>query len=63
MMVLIEEHQFNSEQLPTGYIINCKLDNDEVIVYGVFNTIDEAIKFGMRLINATVKPIYPPTLH
>jgi hypothetical protein len=62
-MVLIEEHEFNSEQLPNGYIINCKLDNGEVIVYGVFNTIDEAIKFGMRLINAIVKPIYPPTLH
>jgi hypothetical protein len=62
-MVLIEEHEFITEQIPNGYIINCKLDNGETIVYGVFDTIDNAIKFGIKLINATVKPIYPPTLH
>lgn len=62
-MVLIEEHEFITEQIPNGYIITCKLDKGETIVYGVFDTIDNAIKFGVKLINATVKPIYPPTIH
>jgi hypothetical protein len=62
-MVLIEEHEFSIEQLPTGYIVLCRLDNKEDVIYGVFNTVDDAVKFGMKLINATVKPIYPPVLH
>ena len=62
-MVLIEEHEFNSEQLPHGYVVTCKLDSGEIIIYGAFDTIDHAIKFGTKLINAIVKPLYPPVLH
>jgi hypothetical protein len=62
-MVLIEEHEFNSEQLPNGYVITCELDSGQTIIYGAFDSIDDAIKFGTKLINATVKPLYPPVLH
>lgn len=62
-MVLIEEYEFNSEQLPNGYVVECTLDSGQTIIYGAFDTIDESIKFGIKLINATVKPLYPPILH
>lgn len=50
-------------EAPTnGYMVVCALALGD-IHYGLFDTIDEATKFGSRLINATIYPIYTPTLH
>jgi hypothetical protein len=52
-----------TEQLPEGYVTSTKLDDGEVIIYGVFETVDDALKFGSKLINCVAYPIYPPSLH
>lgn len=63
-MVLIEAHEYDSEQPPMGYIITTTLENGSVVInYGVFDTMDEAMKFGSKLINAVGRPIYAPVLH
>lgn len=45
-----------------GYMVVCALATQD-IHYGLFDTIDEATKFGSKLINATIYPMYTPTLH
>lgn len=45
-----------------GYMVICALVHGD-IHYGLFDTIDEATKFGSELINATIYPMYAPTLH
>ena len=53
----------DSEQLPLGYITHTRLPDGDEVIYGVFDTIDEAVAFGDKLIAAIVKPIYSPALH
>lgn len=62
-MVTIDEHDYHVEQPPAGYIVSCKLEDGQVIIYGTFDTTDDAVKFGGNLINAIVHPLYPPVLH
>ena len=52
-----------SEQSPVGYVTSTTLDDGEVIIYGVFETMHKALDFGSKLINCLVYPIYPPSLH
>lgn len=63
MPVMIQEHMRDSEQLPLGYITHTRLPDGDEVIYGVFDTIDEAVAFGNKLIAAIVKPIYSPVLH
>ena len=63
MPSMIQEHARTSEQSPLGYVTHTRLADDDDVIYGVFDTIDEAIAFGDKLIAAIVKPIYRPTLH
>ena len=52
-----------SEQEPVGYVTSTTLDDGEVVIYGVFETVDKALEFGSKLINCVAYPIYPPSLH
>ena len=63
MPVLIQEYERKSEQAPLGYVTHTKLANGDDVIYGVFDTIDEAVDFGDKLISAIIKPIYNPVLH
>lgn len=51
------------EQPITGYVTSTTLDDQEVVLYGVFETQDKAHAFGSKLINHVVYAIYPPSLH
>ena len=63
MPAMIQEHARTSEQPPLGYVTHTKLADGDDVIYGVFDTIDEAIAFGDKLIAAIIKPIYRPTIH
>ena len=52
-----------SEQLPIGYVTITDTDTEGKIIYGIFNTVEEALEFGSKLINFQAFPIYAPTLH
>ena len=52
-----------TEQVPEGYVTSTTLDDGEIVIYGVFETIDKALEFGSKLINCVAYPIYPPSLH
>jgi hypothetical protein len=52
-----------SEQPIMGYVTSTTLDDGEVVLYGVFETLDKAHKFGSKLINHVAYAIYPPSLH
>jgi hypothetical protein len=60
--VTVQGFEHSSEQPPMGFVTLTTID-DEHIVYGVFASVQEAIKFGSNLVNATVVPIYKPALH
>lgn len=51
------------EQPIMGYVTSTTLDDGEVVLYGVFETLDKAHEFGSKLINHVAYTIYPPTLH
>jgi hypothetical protein len=53
----------SDEQIPEGYVTSTVLDDGEFVIYGVFDTLDKAVKFGSSLINFVPHPIYPPSLH
>ena len=63
MPAMIQEHARSSEQPPLGYVTHTRLADGDDVIYGVFDTIDEAVAFGNRLIGAIIKPIYEPVLH
>ena len=63
MPVLIQENEHKSEHRPLGYVTHTKLPDGDDVIYGVFDTIDEAIAFGNKLISAIIKPIYNPVIH
>jgi hypothetical protein len=63
MPVMIQEYARTSEQSPLGYVTHTRLADGDDVIYGVFDTIDEAIAFGDKLISAIIKPIYNPVLH
>jgi hypothetical protein len=52
-----------NEYPPLGYVTVTKTDTDGKVIYGVFNTADEALEYGSHLINCVVYTIYQPTLH
>ena len=56
-------HTMMSEQPITGYVTSTTLDDGEIVLYGVFETLDKAHEFGSKLINHVAYAIYPPSLH
>ena len=50
-------------QQSKGYVIVTTLDSGHDFVYGVFDTEDEARKFGDNLTNYVVHAIHTPVLH
>lgn len=55
-------HFIDTEATREGYMVKCDLPH-ESIFYGTFDTIEDAIVFGEKLINAEIYPLYKPTLH
>jgi hypothetical protein len=53
----------SDEQIPEGYVTSTTLDDGEIVIYGVFETMHKALEFGSKLINCVAYPIYPPSLH
>jgi hypothetical protein len=56
-------NKMSGEQSPVGYVTSTTLDDGEIVIYGVFETVDKAIEFGSKLINFVAYPIYQPSLH
>ena len=61
--IIVQRGTTMNEQLPIGYVTVTETDTDGNVIYGVFDTVDEALEFGSKLINCVAYPIYPPTLH
>ena len=61
--IIVQRGNTMSEQKPEGYVTSTTLDDGEVVIYGVFETVDKALEFGSKLINCVAYPIYPPSLH
>lgn len=60
--VIVQGFEYASEQPPIGYVTSTNIDGN-YLLYGTFDTVEQAIGFGSKLINATVIPIYRPVLH
>jgi len=60
--VIVQGFEYSSEQPPVGFVTLTTVDSDRIL-YGVFASVQEAATFGSKLVNATVIPIYRPTLH
>ena len=60
--VIVQGFEYSSEQPPVGFVTLTTLDSDRIL-YGVFASVQEAAAFGGKLVNATVVPIYQPSLH
>jgi hypothetical protein len=63
MTTTIEVHRASDSMMPLGWITITKTQEGETAVYGIFPTAIEATIHGDKLINASVVPIYKPTLH
>jgi hypothetical protein len=63
MPVMIQEDARTMEQPPLGYVTHTRLADGDDVIYGVFDTVQEAVAFGNGLVAAIVKPIYRPSLH
>ena len=61
--IIVQRGSTMTEQIPEGYVTSTVLDDGEIVFYGVFDTLDKAVKFGSNLINFVPHPIYPPSLH
>lgn len=48
-------------QKVAGWITSTQTDTDGQIFYGPFTAKEEAVEWGMKLINAVVEPVYYPT--
>ena len=59
----VEVHRASDSMMMLGWITITNVPNGETAVYGVFDTVEEAISHGDKLINANVVPIYKPTMH
>jgi hypothetical protein len=46
-----------------GWITITNAPNGDTAVYGIFQTMEEAVSHGDNLINANVVPIYMPSMH
>ena len=63
MNTTVEVHTASDSMMMLGWITITNVPNGETAVYGVFDTAEEAISHGDKLINANVVPIYKPTMH
>lgn len=61
--VSVEVRDYEQEQPPMGYAVVCNIEGKYDIIYGIFSTVDSAVQYGAKLINARVKPIYLPVAH
>jgi hypothetical protein len=63
MTTTVETHPFSDSMMPLGWITITNASDGTTAVYGIFDTQEEAISHGDKLINAHVVRIYKPTLH
>jgi hypothetical protein len=63
MTIIVEQEYRSDSMMLLGWITITNASDGTTAVYGVFDTQEEAISHGGKLINARVVPIYKPTLH
>ena len=63
MTTTVEVQYASDSMMLLGYITITNASDRTTAVYGIFDTLEEAISHGDKLINANVVPIYKPTLH
>jgi hypothetical protein len=63
MTSTVEVQYASDSMLQLGWVTITNASDGTTAVYGVFDTLEEAISHGDKLINANVVPIYKPTLH
>jgi hypothetical protein len=63
MTTTVEVHYASDSMMLLGYVTITNASDGTTAVYGIFDTLEEAISHGDKLINANVVPIYKPTLH
>jgi hypothetical protein len=63
MTTTVEVHRASDSMIKLGWITITNTPEGETAVYGIFPNAIEATIHGDKLINATVVPIYAPTLH
>jgi hypothetical protein len=59
----VEVHRASDSMMQLGWITITNAPEGDTAVYGVFDTVEEAISHGDKLVNANVVPIYKPTVH
>lgn len=60
--VTVQGYEYTNEQPPIGFVTLTTIDSEHIL-YGIFTSVQEATEFGSNLVNATVVPIYRPSLH
>lgn len=60
--VYLDDSLYSDSMMPNGWIVVVSV-NDKDIVYGGFNSKEEALDYGRKLANAKVQRLFFPTLH
>ena len=60
-MTKVRVHKANMETQPVGYLVMTQATMP--VIYGTFDTQDNAVSYAQQLDNAEVYPIYAPTIH
>ena len=60
--VTVQGYEYTNEQPPIGFVTLTTIDSEHML-YGLFANVEEAIVFGRNLVNATIVPVYRPSLH
>ena len=63
MNTTVEVHAESDSMMLVGWVTITNIAEGDTAVYGVFDTLEEAISHGDKLFQANVVPIYAPTLH
>ena len=60
-MTKVRVHKANMETQPVGYLVMTQATMP--VIYGTFDTQDNAISYAQQLEYAEVFPFYTPTIH
>lgn len=63
MITTVETVKESDSMMFLGWVTITQLADGDRVTYGVFYTLEEAVSHGDKLVNASVVPIYAPTLH
>lgn len=60
--VYLDDSMYSDSMSPNGWVVITHV-NDRDIVYGGFNSKEDALKFGSYLVNAKVQRMFFPSIH